>query len=111
MKYKIGVYGSGAVCAALKAAGLIDYAWLSESTGWTGSKAYLIARPPELVLVQTEETTLANMDVDLNIALAPFGDFLPFAAVVPPPPPPPPAPALTWWQEILAFLGRLIHGS
>jgi hypothetical protein len=53
--YSIGVYGSGAVCAALKQAGLARYAWLSQSTGWQGSRAYqnwdirqgpLVSHPP-----------------------------------------------------------------
>jgi hypothetical protein len=53
--YSVGVYGSGAVCAALKQAGLARYAWLSQSTGWQGSKGYqdwdirqgpLVSHPP-----------------------------------------------------------------
>jgi len=39
-RYKVGVYGSGAVCAAVKQAGLARYAWLSNSTAWSGSLAY-----------------------------------------------------------------------
>jgi len=31
--YRVGVYGSGAVCQALMQAGLADYAWLAMSTG------------------------------------------------------------------------------
>lgn len=53
--YSVGVYGSGAVCAALKQAGLARYAWLSQSTGWQGSRTYqnwdlrqgpLVSHPP-----------------------------------------------------------------
>jgi hypothetical protein len=53
--YSMGVYGSGAVCAALKQAGLARYAWLSQSTGWQGSQSYqdwdirqgpLVSHPP-----------------------------------------------------------------
>jgi len=38
--YKVGVYGSGAVCDAVKRAGLAQYSWLSNSTAWDGSLAY-----------------------------------------------------------------------
>jgi hypothetical protein len=38
--YKVGVYGSGAVCYAVKASRLAQYAWLSNSTAWGGSTSY-----------------------------------------------------------------------
>jgi hypothetical protein len=38
--YKIGVYGSGAVCDAVKRAGLAQYSWLSNSFAWAGSTTY-----------------------------------------------------------------------
>lgn len=76
----VGVYGSGAVCQAAIGAGYAQYAWLSGSTGWTGSKAYLAAKPKELVLVQdVEDTRMANLDVDTDYSLGAFGDFMPFA--------------------------------
>jgi hypothetical protein len=34
--YRIGVYGSGAVCDYVKRARLAQYAWLSNSTAWAG---------------------------------------------------------------------------
>jgi hypothetical protein len=39
-EYKIGVYGSGAVCVQVKAAGLAQYSWLSGSTAWDGTLGY-----------------------------------------------------------------------
>jgi hypothetical protein len=39
-KDKVGVYGSGAVCGAIRAAGLAHYSWLSNSTAWAGSSNY-----------------------------------------------------------------------
>jgi hypothetical protein len=39
-QYGIGVYGSGAVCAAMRGAGLAQYAWLSGSTAWDGTAGY-----------------------------------------------------------------------
>jgi hypothetical protein len=40
-EYKVGVYGSGAVCDALKRAGLAQYAWLSNSRAWAGASSYI----------------------------------------------------------------------
>lgn len=39
-QYAVGVYGSGAVCDALKRTGLAKYTWLSNSIAWTGSIGY-----------------------------------------------------------------------
>ena len=39
-EYKVGVYGSGAVCAAVRDARLAHYAWLSGSTAWDGTPGY-----------------------------------------------------------------------
>lgn len=38
--YAVGVYGSGAVCDELRAAGLAQYCWLSNSIAWEGSIGY-----------------------------------------------------------------------
>lgn len=75
----VGVYGSGAVCATTYLTGYVEYTWLAGSTKWTNSHEYLTSKPKELVLVQdTMDIHLANLDVDTNYALGPFGDFLPF---------------------------------
>ena len=39
-EYKVGVYGSGAVCASVRGAGLAQYAWLSGSSAWDGTASY-----------------------------------------------------------------------
>lgn len=39
-QYRVGVYGSGAVCEAIKTSGLAQFAWLSMSPGWSGSRVY-----------------------------------------------------------------------
>jgi hypothetical protein len=39
-EYRVGVYGSGAVCEAVTQAGLARYSWLSNSTAWAGSLDY-----------------------------------------------------------------------
>ena len=41
-RYKLGVYGSGAVCEHVMKLGLADYCWLAMSQGWPGTKAYQI---------------------------------------------------------------------
>jgi hypothetical protein len=38
--YKVGVYGSGAVCDAVKRAGLARYSWLSSAKAWAGYETY-----------------------------------------------------------------------
>jgi hypothetical protein len=38
--FKVGVYGSGAVCKALITAGLAEYSWLALSRGWSGSRTF-----------------------------------------------------------------------
>jgi hypothetical protein len=81
----VGVYGSGNVCDLVIANGLARSAWLAGAMGWQGSRAYLAAKPPELVLVQHMPSRLANLDVDTNEVLGDFGDFLPFAPSAPEP--------------------------
>jgi hypothetical protein len=39
-KYRVGVYGSGAVCRAVRGTGLAQYSWLSNSRAWAGSSDY-----------------------------------------------------------------------
>lgn len=38
--YKIGVYGSGDICKALKEGGYVSYTWLAQAMGWSGSRTY-----------------------------------------------------------------------
>src|SRR5205823_3659553 len=38
--YRVGVYGSGAVCDYLKRTRLAEYAWLSHSTAWSGYRSF-----------------------------------------------------------------------
>ena len=39
-EYKVGVYGSGAVCDAIKRAGLARCSWLTKAISWDGSLDY-----------------------------------------------------------------------
>jgi Domain of unknown function (DUF1906) len=38
--YSVGVYGSGLVCSSLLNAGFVRFTWLSQSTGFRGSKTF-----------------------------------------------------------------------
>lgn len=80
-KYRVGVYGSGDVCAAVMAARLADLSWLSCSTGWSGSRAYLAAN--KWALRQHVPATIAGIDCDPDDANGDFGDFAPFAGPIP----------------------------
>ena len=59
--YNVGAYGSGAVCAGLKAAGLASWTWLAQSTGWSQSSTY-----SDWSIKQGASTRIAGMDVDTD---------------------------------------------
>ena len=66
--FKIGVYGSGNVCTAVLASGVAKYAWLSQSSGWGGSKTF-----KNWNIKQGAVTTICNLDCDLDQAID--GDY------------------------------------
>jgi uncharacterized protein YgiM (DUF1202 family) len=63
--YRIGAYGSGAVCGALTAKGIIDLTWLAMSRGFRGTRAALEAGHFHLAQ-RAPEATLCGLDVDFN---------------------------------------------
>jgi hypothetical protein len=67
---RVGIYGSGAVCASALASGFCAYGWRSLSTGWRG---YLL-RPAGLVLLQSGKSygAIGNLSYDANTALAAY---------------------------------------
>lgn len=75
--YRVGVYGPGAVCAAVIDAGFADLGWLSNAKGWKGYAAF----KPRAALVQLLPTHIAGgLDVDPNIAqVEDWGQFIPFS--------------------------------
>lgn len=75
--YRVGVYGSGAVCAAVLDAGTADLAWLSCSLGWAGSEAFLASK--KWALRQQVPGKVAGVPCDGDDANGDFGDFVPFA--------------------------------
>jgi hypothetical protein len=68
--YKVGVYGSGAVCLYLKRMQLAEYTWLSASTAWYGSSDF-----GEWNIKQGRRTTLLSFDHDINETQGDYGGF------------------------------------
>lgn len=75
-QYKVGIYGSGASCEAVLAAGLADKAWLAQSTGWLDYVSFRDAR--RWALLQGMGTKVAGVDCDPNDANpdVAIGDFV-----------------------------------
>jgi len=68
--YRVGVYGSGAVCDYLKRARLAEYAWLSNSTAWSGYDSFT-----DWNIKQSGRSPLLSFDQDSNEARGEFGSF------------------------------------
>lgn len=75
--YLIGVYGSGAVCAALLDAQLVKKTWLAQSRGWRGYNAFLSSNRWDLK--QEMAQTVAGLDCDPDVVQdgRELGDFVP----------------------------------
>lgn len=84
--FRVGCYGSGACCDALFAKGLITARWITQSMGFTGSRAAIAAKRYELL--QQLPKKICGLDTDPDVKLTPgtdIGDFVPFAPVLPVP--------------------------
>lgn len=68
--YLIGVYGSGAVCDYLKRMRLAQYAWLSNSTAWSGYDGFA-----DWDIRQSGRSQMMSFDQDQNEARGEFGSF------------------------------------
>lgn len=78
---KIMPYGSGNVIEAVIAAGHGDYGWVSGSSAWGGSRAYIASRKWQLRQFAME-TKPFGFDADqneFNPRYGPLGDFVPFS--------------------------------
>ena len=73
VQYAAGVYGSGATCQSLLNAGLVTFCWLSQSTGFRGSKTFAAFN-----IKQGPEATICTMDADADEApdVATCGGFM-----------------------------------
>ena len=70
--YAVGVYGSGATCTAIMNAGLAKYAWLAQSSGWSGYHTF-----DGWAIKQGAEQSVCGLDSDLDEAQADFGAWVP----------------------------------
>jgi hypothetical protein len=97
--YRVGVYCSGLVAERLRQLQLVDLVWITCSSGFRGSRDYVAAGKQDLWQSKCD-TTLAGIDVDLDVAnRADWGQFVPFAtaAILPGPVPLPTAAWPTAW--------------
>ncbi|HEX6442023.1 MAG TPA: DUF1906 domain-containing protein [Stellaceae bacterium] len=69
-EYRVGVYGSGAVCDSMKRAGLAQYTWLTGSTNWAGTMNY-----EDWNIRQGGHFSVLSFDHDSNEAKNDYGGF------------------------------------
>jgi hypothetical protein len=73
-KYSLGVYSDGVVCDALLSDGLCEYAWLSASTSFPGSRDF--DRSGRWALAQRRvDLKWSHLSIDTNDAKDDFGAF------------------------------------
>lgn len=83
-KYRMGAYGCGALIEALEAEGIIDFRWLSNAMGWSGSRDYRASKKWDIL--QGLATKVQGIDIDrdqLNPAKSDFGFWKAAAAPAP----------------------------
>ena len=70
--YSLGVYGSSLVCKTLKNASIVSKTWLAGSSGWGFNTTW-----SSWDIKQYQETTVAGVNVDINVAnsLTGFGGW------------------------------------
>jgi len=69
-EYRVGVYGSGAVCDYLKRSRLAEYAWLSNATAWSGYDSFA-----DWNIRQSGRSPSLSFDHDSNEARGEYGSF------------------------------------
>ena len=107
--YRLGCYGSGYCCDALKAAELIALIWLTDSVGFSGSRASIAAKRYDML--QHLPLTQWGLDTDPDLAIeaggADLGFFVP--AVTPPASVEArSAPDVAWLQVKLILAGHAV---
>ena len=78
--YEIGVYGSGLSCATLLESGLASLSWLSQSTSFSGTRAYAEAGAYNLMQamptrVMVDDGFELSIDPDFSNGDQPTGLF------------------------------------
>ncbi len=91
-RYRAGIYGCGAACAAALDAAVVDAAWLSNARGWNGYQAFLASN--RWVLLQHLPVKIGGLDVDPDDGQGDTGAFVPFGEAAAPEPIAPPAKPL-----------------
>ncbi|MGI9416034.1 MAG: glycoside hydrolase domain-containing protein [Hyphomicrobiales bacterium] len=71
--YRVGAYGSGTVLSHLGSKGLAELFWLSQSTGWSGYKAF--RKSDRWHLLQGPVTSIEGIDCDTNRANPEHPDY------------------------------------
>jgi len=74
-KYKLGVYSDGVVCDALLSSGQCDFAWLSASMGFEGSKKFFESGRWVLAQKTPLDQDWNGLSIDINDAKPEFGAF------------------------------------
>jgi hypothetical protein len=62
--YKVGIYGSGQACTTIKGGGFADYCWISDSSGFTGTAAYVAGAKWEMKQGLPKDCGGLNVDFD-----------------------------------------------
>lgn len=74
--YKVGIYGSGRTCRMLLDKGLVDYCWITQSTGFAEYQKFLASGLWHLrQLMPTSVCTIPGDPNEVNLAHADFGAF------------------------------------
>jgi hypothetical protein len=113
--YKLGVYADGVVCKALLDEKICDFAWLSASRGFPGSRAFLKTRRWALAQDPKIDQDFHGHSIDVNEINGDFGGFhvaaaapqlaaveVKASAVSPPPTAPVPATGAGGWSGTIS---------
>jgi hypothetical protein len=76
-RYRVGAYSDGVVCDALLSNGLCDFAWLSASMGFEGSKQFYASDRWALAQRTPINQNWNGIKVDVNEFKNTFGQFVP----------------------------------
>jgi hypothetical protein len=76
LHYRVGVYGSGATCAAITGAGLATQGWLAQSKGYRGYLSYT----GWSIKQGMPTTVIGSLHVDPDDAIGDYGAIPPTAA-------------------------------
>ena len=74
-KYRVGIYSNGSTLSALLEAGLCEFAWLSASRGFEGSREFYRSRRWQLAQDPRIDQDWGGLSVDVNEANGKFGAF------------------------------------